>query len=196
MSALVKGKLYTPKEYLALEENAEYRSEYDNGEILAMAGSSLNHQQITANFTEFLGSKIRRKKCRVLPTEMKVWIETLQKFYYPDVTVICSNPKFYRERVDTIENPKLLIEVLSKTTEAKDRGEKFFAYQTLESLEDYVLISQDKYLVEQFTRQKDGSWKYLATIGIDSDVTFESVNTTLKLKDIYDLVEFEEDTNE
>lgn len=193
MSALTQTKKYTPEEYLALEEKAEFRSEYENGEIVAMSGGSLNHQQITANVTVFLDMKIRRKGCRVLPTEMKIWIESINKFYYPDVTIICEKPSFYKERNDTITNPKLLIEVLSKSTEAKDRGEKFFAYQTLEFLQEYVLVSQDKFLVETFTKQTDGSWRYLATIGLDSKVYFESVDAEVSMQEIYDLVEFEEE---
>lgn len=188
-----KTKYYTPEEYLAMEEKAEFRSEYDNGIITAMAGGSLNHQQITANFTEFLGAKIRKKGCRALPSEMKIWIESIEKFYYPDVTIVCEKPEFYKQRNDTIENPKLLVEVLSKSTEAKDRGEKFFAYQTLETLQEYVLVSQDKYLIETFTKQSDGSWRYLATIGLNSKVYFKSVDIELSLEDIYDLVEFEEE---
>ena len=190
MSALTKKKKYTPDQYLVLEEKAEFRSEFVDGEIVAMAGGSLNHLQITANFVEFLSAKIRGKGWRVLPTEMKVWVASMQKFYYPDVTVVCDKPNFYKKRDDTIDNPKLIIEVLSKSTEAKDRGEKFFAYQTLDSVEEFVLVSQDKFLVERFTKQSDRSWKYFATIGINSEVTFESVGETLLMKDIYDLVEF------
>jgi Uma2 family endonuclease len=185
-----KQKVYTPEQYFAKEEKAEVRSEYEDGEIIAMAGGSLNHLQITANLTVFLDSKIRKKGCRTLPSEMKVWVEAFRSFYYPDVTVVCEKPKFYKERNDAIVNPKLLIEILSKSTEAKDRGEKFFAFQTMESVEEYVLVSQDKYVVEKFTKQNDGSWKYLATIGIDSEITFESVGESLKLSEIYDLVAF------
>ncbi|HEY0458856.1 MAG TPA: Uma2 family endonuclease [Pyrinomonadaceae bacterium] len=192
MSALTKTKKYTPEEYLALEEKAEYRSEYENGLIVAMAGGSLNHQQITANMTVFLDSQIRRNGCRVLPTEMKIRVEAVNKFYYPDVTIICEKPEFYGKRSDTITNPRLLIEVLSKSTEAKDRGEKFFAYQTLDSFEEYVLVSQDKHLVETFTKQTDGSWRYLATIGLDSKVYLDSVKAELTMQEIYDLVEFEQ----
>jgi Uma2 family endonuclease len=121
---------------------------------------------------------------------MKIWVESTRKFYYSDVSIICEKPKFYKDRNDTIENPKLLIEVLSKSTEAVDRGEKFFAFQTLKSVEEYVLVSQEKHVVEKFTKQNDGSWKYLATIGIESEVSFESVGESLNLSEIYDLVEF------
>lgn len=182
-------KLYSPDEYLAREELAESRSEYDDGVIAAMAGSSFLHQRITANLTIVLGGKLRPQGCHVLPTEMKVRVKAVNKFYYPDITVVCIQPEFYRDRTDTITNPKLLIEVLSDKTEAKDRGEKFFAYQTLESLREYVLISQDKHLVETFTRQSDGSWKYLATIGLESKIHLQSVGVELLLREIYDLVE-------
>lgn len=192
MAGLAEKRKYTPEEYLALEEKAEFRSEYDDGEIVAMAGGSLNHIQITANLTVFLDSKIRQKGCRVLPTDVKIRVESISKFYYPDVTIVCEKPAFYRARTDTIVNPKLLIEVLSDSTEARDRGEKFFAYQTLESLQEYVLVSQDKYLIETFTKQTDGSWRYLATIGLSNKVYFESVDVELELEKIYDLVEFEE----
>lgn len=192
MPALTKKRKHTPEEYLALEEKAEYRSEYDNGKIIAMAGGSLNHIQITFNVAKAVDREIRNK-CRTLPTEMKVYINSINKFYYPDVTIICEKAKFYEGRKDTITNPKLLIEVLSDSTEAKDRGEKFFAYQTLDSFQEYVLVSQDKFLVETFTKQLDGSWRYLATIGLDSKVYFESVEAELSLQEIYDLVEFEEE---
>jgi len=182
-------ELYLPEEYLSREELAESRSEYDDGVITAMAGSTVDHQQITHNSAVSLDSKIRRNGCRVFPTEMKVRVESVNKFYYPDITVICEQPAFYQERRDTITNPKLLIEVLSDGTEARDRGEKFFAYQTLESLQEYVLISQDKHLVETFTKQSDGSWKYLATIGLESKIQLQSVDVELFMREIYALVE-------
>lgn len=190
MPALRKTTKYAPEEYLALEEKAEFRSEYEGGEIFAMAGASLDHQQITANITVFLDSKIRRKGFRVLPSEMKIRIESADKFYYPDVTIVCEKPQFYGKRDDTITNPKLLVEVLSKSTEAKDRGEKFFAYRNLESFEEYVLVSPDKQLVETFTKQPDGSWRLLATIGLDSRIYLTSIETEISVREVYDLVEF------
>ena len=191
MTALPQEKKYTPEEYLDLEDKAEFRSEFENGEIIAMAGGSLNHIQIIFNVAKAVDRKIKGK-CRTFPSEIKVYVKAINRFYYPDVTVICDKPAFYNERKDTIINPKLLIEILSDSTEAKDRGEKFFAYQTLEDLQEYVLVSQDKHLVETFTKQNDGSWRYLATIGLSSKVYFESVDTEISLEEIYDLVEFEE----
>ena len=191
MSALTQTKKYTSAEYLALEEKAETRSEYWNGEIVAMSGAKIDHQQIVANITEFLGSKVRGR-CRVFPSEMKVWVKKRNKFFYPDITIICDKPGFYKNRRDTIDNPKMIIEVLSKSTASFDRAEKFLSYQTLVSLEEYVLISQEKAVVEQYIKRADGNWIFQATIGLESSVKFASIETALSLREIYDLVEFEE----
>jgi len=191
MSALTKKKKYTSDEYLALEEKAEFRSEYDNGEIVAMSGGSLNHAQITANLGRNIGNKIS-DDCRVLTTDMRVQVENYRKFYYPDVLIICDKPAFYQKRNDTITNPVLIVEVLSDSTEAKDRGEKLLAYRTLESLQEYILVSQSKPIVEQYFKNTDGNWVHKATIGLKSVVTFESVGITLSLEEIYQKIEFDE----
>ena len=193
MTALPKQRKDTPAEYLALEEKAETRSEYWNGEIIAMAGGNINHQQIVSNFSRILGNKVYGK-CRVFPSEMKVWVKKRDKFFYPDLTVICDKPNFYKTRRDTIDNPRLIIEVLSKSTASFDRAEKFLSYQTLNALQEYVLISQERTTIEQHIKREDGNWIYQATIGLESDVFFPSVEATLSLKDIYDLVEFEEES--
>ncbi len=192
MSALPKKKKYTTEEYLALEEKAEFRSEFENGEIVAMAGGSLNHAQITVNLARYIGNRLS-ENCTSLTTDVKVQVENYRRLYYPDVLVICGQPEFYRERNDTIINPQVIIEVLSGSTEAKDRGEKFFAYQTLESLQEYILVSQNRAVVEQFTKQADGSWRYLATIGLESIINIESLNIELTLGEIYQRIEFEEE---
>jgi Uma2 family endonuclease len=124
---------------------------------------------------------------------MKVWIEEIGTFFYPDVTVVCGERKFYQNRRDIVENPILLVEVLSKSTEEYDKNDKFLIYQRIESFQEYVLISQNQPSVQQYIRQTDGSWKYKATIGLNSSVYFVSVKTELSLRDIYDLVEFEEE---
>ncbi len=190
MPAQPKKKKYTTAEYLTLEEKAETRSEFWNGEIVAMSGGNINHQQIVSNLVEFLGAKVRGR-CRLFPSEMKVWVRKRNKFFYPDLTIICEPPHFYKNRRDTIDNPRLIIEVLSKSTASFDRAEKFLSYQSLESLHEYVLISQEKAVVEQYVRREDGNWIYKATIGTESEVVFPSLEVALDLKDIYDLVEFE-----
>jgi Uma2 family endonuclease len=191
MTALPRNKIYTPEEYLALEEKAEYRSEYINGEIFKMAGGTEAHIQISFNATSLLADKLRGK-CRAYQSEMKVWVEDAGTFFYPDVTVVCGERKFHNNRRDIVENPILLIEVLSKTTEEYDKNDKFLTYQSIESFQEYTLISQHRAAVQQYARQTDGNWSYKATIGLDSKVYFESVDVELSLKEIYDLVEFEE----
>lgn len=190
MTALRKKKKYTPEKYLALEKAAEYKSEYENGEIVQMAGGTLDHNQITSNVSRFLGNKLP-ENCRAISSEMKIRVDALNKFYYPDVIAFCGEPQFYQKRKDTIVNPILIVEVLSDSTEAKDRGEKMLAYRTLESLQEYILISQDKPIVEQYTKNAEGNWIHKATIGLKSIVKLESVNVELNLEEIYQRIEFE-----
>jgi Uma2 family endonuclease len=193
MSVLTEKRKYTPEEYLTLEEKAEYRSEFVNGYIFKMAGGIEEHIQISFNITRLFSDKLRGK-CRAYQSEMKVWVEEAGTFFYPDVTLVCGERKFYQNRRDSILNPILLVEVLSKATEEYDKNDKFFTYQSIETFREYVLISQNKAAVQQFIRQPDNTWKYKATIGINSKVYFESVETELSLKDIYDLVEFDTKT--
>ncbi len=190
MPALTQTKKYTPEEYLALEEKAEYRSEYVNGFIFKMAGGTESHIQISFNVTKLFSDKLRGK-CRAYQSDMKVWVEEAGTFFYPDVTVVCGERRFYKDRRDIVENPILLVEVLSESTKDYDKNDKFFTYKHIESFKEYVLISQDKPVVQQYIRQSDGHWKIEATIGLNSKVYFESLDTELAMQDIYDLVEFE-----
>jgi Uma2 family endonuclease len=194
MPALIERKKYTPEEYLALEDEAEFRSEYENGAIVAMASGSFNHVQITSNVTRALGNQLSGK-CSVLPTDMKVWVEKRGKFYYPDITIVCGEQQFHQSRTDTITNPNILVEVLSKSTEAKDRTEKFWSYQLIDSFQEYVLVSQDKAAIEQFVRQADGSWRYLAVIGEESVLRLMTVEAELNLKEVYQSIDFETEEN-
>lgn len=191
MTALRKRKTYTPEEYLALEEKAEYRSEYVDGCIFQMAGGTEAHIQISFNSAKLFADRLRGK-CRAYQSEMKVWVEEAKTYFYPDVTVVCGERKFHKGNTGIVENPILLIEVLSRSTEDYDKNDKFFTYQNIESFREYVLISQHKPVVQRYVRQPDGNWVIKATIGLNSKVYFESVDVELSLKDIYDLVEFEE----
>lgn len=191
MTALPKQKKYTPEEYLALEKKAECRSEYVNGYLFKMAGGTESHIQISFNATRLFADRLRGK-CRAYQSDMKVWVEEAGTFFYPDVTIVCGERKFHKGKTDIVENPILLVEVLSKSTEEYDKNDKFFTYQNIKSFQEYVLISQNRPVVQQYIRQSDGHWKIKATIGLSSKVYFESVDTEILLKDIYDLVEFEE----
>ncbi len=167
MTALPKRKKYTPAEYLALEEKAEYKSEYVDGYIFKMAGGTEAHIQISFNMTKLFADKLRGK-CRAYQSEMKVWVDEIGTFFYPDVTVVCGERKFYKNRRDAVVNPILLIEVLSESTTDYDKNDKFFTYQHIESFQEYILISQHRPAVQQYLRQADETWKYKATIGLNS----------------------------
>lgn len=179
-----KEKHLTAAEYLAFEENAEFRNEFDSGTIIAMPGGSFNHARIINNVDRLLAERLN-ENCQSITNDLKVGIEKQNKFYYPDLLVICGEPKFQRKRDDTIENPVLIIEVLSKSTEARDRGEKMLGYRGLDSLKEYVLISQDKAIVEQYSKDGTGNWIHKATIGIQSKVFLESIEVELTLEEIY-----------
>ncbi len=176
----------TPEEYLTFERQAEDKSEYIDGVIYAMSGASLRHNTIVSNLIIEIGTQIKDRQCRALPSDMKVRLPDSRKFFYPDVSVVCGEPQFHDERTDVLLNPILVIEVLSESTAAFDRGEKFQAYQLIESLQEYILISQDKHFIEQYVRQSTGSWIYTATVGLESIVTLSSIACTLSLGTVYD----------
>ncbi len=188
----------SPEEYLALERQAEFKSEYFDGVMYAMSGASLNHNKIVANVIGELVQQLRGRPCSALPSDIKVRMPDSRKFFYPDVSVVCGEPQFHNERTDVILNPILIIEVLSESTEAFDRGGKFQAYQRLESLQEYILLSQNKPVVEQYVRQSEVVWKYTAAIGLESSLSLPSIECTLNLSNVYDKVtetETDERTN-
>jgi Uma2 family endonuclease len=179
---------YSVDEFLRAEDAAEARSEYVDGQIFAMAGGTDSHIQISFNLTKILAEKLR-DKCRAYQSEMKVRVEQTNAFYYPDVTLVCGEQRFFQGRRDVVENPILLVEVLSDSTKEYDKNDKFFAYQNIESFKEYLLVSQDKHVIQQYIRQPDGNWKIKATFGMDSTVYLESVDVAIPMRDVYDLVE-------
>lgn len=196
-TALLSTKKYTPEEYLALEDTAEYKSEFWDGYIIplhgappTLAGADINHIQIVTNLIEILSPRLKKQNCRTFSNDLKIWIPNREKFLYPDVAVICGKLDFYNLRRDVVTNPNLIIEVLSDSTAGFDRSEKLWLYQTLESLEEYVLISQEKAVIEQYFRRNDQNWIYQATIGIESSVNFQSIGLEAELREIYELVDF------
>ncbi|MFL6284774.1 MAG: Uma2 family endonuclease [Pyrinomonadaceae bacterium] len=180
----------TPDEYLAAERLSDYRSEYLDGGVYPMTGGSINHNQITINLILELGAQLRARPCRVLGVDLKVRLPDSRKFFYPDVVAICDELQIHDDRKDIILNPDLVIEVLSPSTEAFDRGAKFRAYQTIESLKEYVLVSQNEPLIEQYVRNGEGKWTYAAAEGLDSTLTLPSIECTLNLSAVYDKVDF------
>ncbi|MEM6630528.1 MAG: Uma2 family endonuclease [Bacteroidota bacterium] len=179
----------TLEEYLLCEEQSEYRNEFHNGEIEAMAGESQNHSILCHNIHGLLFQALGDRNCKTFSSNMKVYIPECNVMYYPDVSVICGVVYMALERNDIILNPLLLFEVLSKSTAKFDQGEKFDNYKTLDSLQEYVLIDQYRYKVQVFVKEKD-KWK--ATEYIDPTVSFflKSIGTYLSVATLYRKVEF------
>lgn len=185
MSTLPKRSLLTPEEYLAIERKAEFKSEYYQGEMLAMAGALKPHNLIVSNVIRVLGNQLLERDCNVYPSDMRIKIKKIEKYTYPDVTVTCGKEIFEDDYVDTLLNPIVIFEILSHSTEARDRGEKFQHYQFIESLVEYILIAQDRIRVEQYVRQSDRTWMYSQYQNLEDIVKLESINCGLSLKDIY-----------
>lgn len=182
-------KSYSVAEYLALEERSKRRHEFGDGIVTAMAGGSLAHAEVISNLVRLTGSRIGGDG-GVYSSGLRVHVENFDAFLYPDVMVLCGTPNFFENRNDTVTNPILIVEVLSKKTEAFDRGEKMISYRGLDSLREYVVVSQTRPIVEQFIRKSDGSWEHRATIGLKSSVRFESISVEMKLEEIYQRIEF------
>jgi Uma2 family endonuclease len=180
----------TPEEYLAAERLSETKSEYIDGGVYPMTGGSLNHNQITFNIALELGVQLRARPCRVLGMDLKIRMPDSRKFFYPDLVVVCGEPQFHDDRKDIILNPILVVEVLSKSTAAFDRGAKFQAYRTVESLKEYLIVEQDSPLVEQYVREDDGRWALSTAAGLEGSLTLPSIGCTLNLGAVYDKVDF------
>ena len=178
----------SPEEYLAIERESEIRSEYLDGEMFAMSGESRQHNLILTNLVRELSLQLKRRPCEVYTNDQRVRVPETGLYTYPDVVVVCGEPSFEDESVDTLLNPVLIVEVLSPTTEAYDRGKKFAGYRTIPTLAEYVLISQDKAHVEQFLRQVGGDWLFTATSGRERSVSLASIQCELALEEIYDKV--------
>lgn len=180
----------TVEEYLTAERNADFKSEYLHGVIYAMAGSSPEHSAITANVTIALGSQLRGGDCQVYSNDLKVATGPNGLFAYPDLTIVCGEPRFHDERRDVLINPTLLVEVLSPSTEAYDRGRKFSQYQRITSLTSYLLIAQDEAHLDYYVRQNNNKWLLTAAEGLDASLALNSLNCALHLAEVYDRVRF------
>ncbi|HEU4596176.1 MAG TPA: Uma2 family endonuclease [Pyrinomonadaceae bacterium] len=180
----------TVEEYLALERGSEEKSEYLQGETFAMTGASIKHNLITGNIFAELKRQLRQTDCHAFVSDMRVGVPAEELYTYPDVVVVCGEPKLEDEYLDTLLNPVLIIEVLSKSTASYDRVTKFRYYRTIESLAEYLLVAQNQQRVEQYTKQPDGRWLLTDISSPESVVELASVGCGLRLKDIYERVEF------
>ena len=178
----------SPQEYLAVERRNEYRSEYIGGIMVAMSGASREHILIVANLASELRQQLKGKPCEVYPVDMRVKIPSAGIYTYPDIAVMCGEPIFEDDHVDTLLNPTLLIEVLSDSTEKYDRGKKAGYYRTIESLCEYLFVAQDEYKIEQQVKESDGRWILSEVSSLDSSINLTSISCTLSLREVYDRV--------
>ena len=181
--------LLTPEEYLAIERKSEIKHEYFAGEMFAMVGASKHHNLITANIIRVLGNQLLDRPCNVYPSDMRVKVSATGKYTYPDVVVACEEEKFDDAENDTLLNPVIVIEVLSESTEAYDRGKKFEQYQNIESLTEYLLIAQEPFRIEQYVRQSNREWRYSEYHNAEDIVKVSVIGCELALKDVYAKVE-------
>ena len=178
----------TPEEYLAFERKATTKHEYLNGQIVAMSGASFAHNFLTMNTANQLYNQLIGGECQVATSDMRVKVTQIDSYFYPDVVVVCGEPRAEDDTFDTLLNPTVVVEVLSPSTETYDRGEKFEHYQQIASLKEYVLISQDKIRVEHYHRQETG-WMQTEFRGLEDVLSLLSIGCELRLQDVYRRVE-------
>src|SRR4028118_2072837 len=183
---------YSPEEYLALEEAADFKSEYINGEIFPMAGGSTNHNQIAGNFYAELNFAFKKLDYRVFMSDVRLWIPKKRIYTYPDVMVVAGEPEYFNDRTDLITNPKLIAEVLSDSTQGYDRSGKFEAYRTISTFEEYLLFDPTKIYVEQYSKTANKRWSLREYDAEDETITLSSVQFKIHLIDVYNKVNFEE----
>ncbi|MBF0548971.1 MAG: Uma2 family endonuclease [Deltaproteobacteria bacterium] len=179
----------TPEEYLALERAAGHKSEYFNGQIFALAGAGRQHNQITVNIARELSTQFRGRECAIYVNDMRVKVSATGLYTYPDAAAVCGEPLFEDDHLDTLLNPTVIMEVLSDSTEAYDRGGKFALYRRLPSLQEYVIIAQDQARVEHFVRQGT-QWVMSEVDDLTGTISLDSIDCRLPLQEIYDKVEF------
>jgi Uma2 family endonuclease len=181
----VLGTRLSEREYLEFERSSPEKHEYAGGEIFAISGGTFEHSAVTANILGEARSALADRRCRVLESNMRVNVAASGRYVYPDASIFCGRPEFTDEARDTLVNPRLIVEVLSDSTEAYDRGDKFAGYRTIASFQEYVLASQKQPRIEVFTRQPDGSWT-LRIYGPGERAVLASVECTIEVDKVYE----------
>jgi len=183
--ASIPDVFVSPEEYLTQERAAQEKSEYVDGRIYAMSGASMHHNLISSNLLGTLWNQLRGRSCRVFGSDLRISVRG-KRFFYPDISVVCGPAQFHDEQPkDTVTNPTLVIEILSESTAAYDKGAKFLSYQGIASLQEYLMVHQDQALVEHYTRRSDDSWIYHKVEGLEASVELPSIECSLKLEEVY-----------
>jgi Uma2 family endonuclease len=183
--SVIPEKRMSQKEYLEFERRSDEKHEYLDGQIFAMPGAKRNHNKIVANLSGLLWQNLKSKDCEFYPNDMRVFIPKTGLYTYPDLVVVCGDPQFLDAVPDTLLNPVLLIEVLSESTEGYDRGKKFQHYRSIDSLNEYILVSQNEARIEKYLKQGDGFWALSEAIGLESAIQIDSIDCEFTLGDIF-----------
>lgn len=183
--------LMTPEEFLTFEREAEAKHEYHDGIVTAMAGGTGPHAELAMRFGSELCQRIKGGPCRIYSSDMKVWIASLRKYLYPDISGLCGESQFQNETRDVLLNPAFVVEILSRTTEAYDRGRKLSYYMEVPSVQEILLVSQEEWRVDKYTRQADGIWRFEAFAGTDAVLPVLSIDGQIPLRDFYAGVELD-----
>ena len=185
--------LMTVEEYLAFEESSPLRHEYFAGRVVALAGGNEAHSIISSNINALLHAQLRQRPCTVFTSDMRVKAEHPQKYMYPDVTVVCGQPRYEDPRRRVLLNPTVIIEVLSESTERYDRGLKFQWYRSIMSVQEYILVAQDAPYIDHYQRQSDNLWSLSSAGAPDDSIFLPSIGCTLRVDEIYEKVAFDLD---
>jgi Uma2 family endonuclease len=187
MVAHAKQNFITPEEYLRREVKSDNKHEYVDGVIVAMSGGTVEHAFICTNISESLGPQLRSRACRGVVLEIRIRQLDYNRYYYPDYTIICGNPVYEDIReIRSLVNPSVIFEVISPSTEKRDRGEKWLAYKRLASLRTYVLVHQDRALLEVFNRIQDSDeWTTIEIAGLDATLVLASLDVRADMAEIY-----------
>ena len=189
--AAVPKERFNIEEYIEFDKNSEERWEYFDGILVSMSGGTLVHNRISTNLVAGLRGKAREKGCEVLAGDMRIKVPKAPPYRYADIVVVSGPPVIEQiQGLDVLVNPRLIVEILSSSTEAYDRGKKFVSYKSIESFEEYMLVAQDRPYITHHVRQADGSWSRTDIEGLDNEIELSSISCKLSLRVIYELVEF------
>jgi Uma2 family endonuclease len=184
-------RLYTPEEYLKQEINADYKSEYRNGEIVPMTGGTTNHNELALNLAATLKLSLRGQGYKVYIGDVRLWIPEYRQYTYPDVMVIRGQPIYADNSKTTVMNPRLIIEVLSKSTQNYDQGDKFMYYRSIPEMQEYLLLDQKQHRVIQYTKTETGQWLLTEYRGEDATLSVKAIEFELPITDLYEGVDFD-----
>ncbi|MBD2179938.1 Uma2 family endonuclease [Planktothrix sp. FACHB-1355] len=191
MQTQTEKRYYSREEYLALEETAEYKSEYHDGEIVPMTGGTTNHNEILGNLFARLKLALRGRGYRVFASDVRLWVSRYRRYFYPDIMIIQGEPVYEGGGNTTVTNPSLIVEVLSDSTRNYDKGDKFDYYRSLPEFREYILIDQYKFHIEQLVKTAEGKWLLTYYESADGVLALDSVDFQIPLSDIYEGVNFD-----